>query len=128
VLEQVAALSAGLRPRISPGGSICASGRSPSIRTARDHDDAVCVEPLPASAWAQVAIADVARTWRPAPARSRGAAPRQQVSTSRIARSMLPSLSGDLCSLRPGVDRLVLVAELTVAPSGTRACCAWRRR
>jgi len=83
--------------------------------TARDHDDAVCVEPLPQGGtklW--VAIADVSHFVMPgtgldAEALRRG----NSVYFPDRAIPMLPHrLSGDVCSLRAGVDRLVLAAEL----------------
>jgi ribonuclease R len=67
-----------------------------------------------------VAIADVAHYVAPGSPLDREALRRgNSVYFPDRAIPMLPeALSGDLCSLRPGVDRLVLVAELTVAPSG----------
>jgi len=88
---------------------------------ARDHDDAVCVEPLPAGGWQLwVAIADVAHYVSPgtpidAEALRRG----NSVYFTDRALPMLPErLASGLCSLRPGEDRLVMVAELAVESSG----------
>jgi len=83
--------------------------------TARDHDDAVCVEPLPhggTKLW--VAIADVSHFVTPGSALDQEALRRaNSVYFPDRAIPMLPHvLSGDVCSLRAGVDRLVLVAEL----------------
>ena len=92
--------------------------------TARDHDDAVCVEVAPgggARLW--VAIADV----------SHYVAPGSPIDLEALQRGnsiyfldrvipMLPErLSGDLCSLRPGRDRLVLVVELQLDRAGVVA-------
>lgn len=83
--------------------------------TARDHDDAVCVEALPyggSKLW--VAIADVSHFVTPGSALDAEALRRaNSVYFPDRAIPMLPHrLSGDVCSLRAGVDRLVLVAEL----------------
>ncbi len=92
--------------------------------TARDHDDAVCVEVAPeggARLW--VAIADV----------SHYVAAGSPIDVEALQRGnsiyfldrvipMLPErLSGDLCSLRPGRDRLVLVVELELDRAGVVA-------
>jgi ribonuclease R len=89
--------------------------------TARDHDDAVCVEPLAGGRvrlW--VAIADV--SWFVAEdgaldreARRRG----NSVYFPDRAIPMLPErLSGELCSLRPDVDRLVVAVEMEIDAAG----------
>ncbi len=89
--------------------------------TARDHDDAVCVEPLPngnARLW--VAIADVSYYVPEGSALDREALRRgNSVYFPDRAIPMLPErLSGDLCSLRPEVDRFVFCAELEIDPRG----------
>ncbi|MEB2343615.1 MAG: VacB/RNase II family 3'-5' exoribonuclease [Deltaproteobacteria bacterium] len=95
--------------------------------SARDHDDAVFVEPRPARGpggaadrlW--VAIADVAGfvpegSALDAEARRRG----NSVYFPDRAIPMLPErLSGELCSLRPGADRPVLAVALDVARDGS---------
>lgn len=89
--------------------------------TARDHDDAVCVEPIEGGRmrlW--VAIADVSYfVAEDGPldleARRRG----NSVYFPDRAIPMLPErLSGELCSLRPDVDRFVLAVELDVDARG----------
>lgn len=88
--------------------------------TARDFDDAVCVEEVAEGYLLRVAIADVAHYVRPqspldVDARERGTS----VYFPGRCLPMLPEpLSNGICSLNPGVDRLVLVAELTFTPSG----------
>ena len=96
--------------------------------TARDHDDAVFVEQVSRSEpkgseghkagrdgyrlW--VAIADVSRWVEPGSAIDREALRRgNSVYFPDRAIPMLPErLSGDVCSLRPDVDRLVLAVEM----------------
>jgi ribonuclease R len=117
--------------RLAPGPAAAARGGRLDLRglafvtidpaNARDHDDAVCIEPLPAGAarlW--VAIADVSHYVEPDSALDREALRRgNSVYFPDRAIPMLPeSLSGDLCSLRPEVDRPVLVAELEVDRAG----------
>jgi ribonuclease R len=123
VLEQVARLEPGLRPEHLAGRLDLRDKPFVTIdpATARDHDDAVCVEALPAGGsrlW--VAIADVAHYVAPGSPLDREALRRgNSIYFPDRAIPMLPeTLSGDLCSLRPGVDRLVLVAELAVEASG----------
>jgi ribonuclease R len=89
--------------------------------TARDHDDAVCVEPIESGGFRLwVAIADVSHFVSEGAAldleaRRRG----NSVYFPDRAIPMLPErLSGELCSLRPQVDRLVLAVELAVDGRG----------
>ncbi|MBW2695923.1 MAG: VacB/RNase II family 3'-5' exoribonuclease [Deltaproteobacteria bacterium] len=89
--------------------------------TARDHDDAVCVEALPGGGdRLYVAIADVSYFVAEGTALDREAWLRgNSVYFPDRAIPMLPErLSGDLCSLRPDVDRMVLVVEMDVEGSG----------
>ncbi|RIL07896.1 MAG: ribonuclease R [Proteobacteria bacterium] len=89
--------------------------------TARDHDDAVCVEPLGGGRtrlW--VAIADVSHFVAEDGALDREARLRgNSVYFPDRAIPMLPErLSGELCSLRPDVDRLALAVELEIGARG----------
>jgi ribonuclease R len=89
--------------------------------SARDHDDALCVEASGDGRFRLwVAIADVAHFVAEESAIDREALHRgNSVYFPDRAIPMLPErLSGDLCSLRPGVDRLALVVELGVAVGG----------
>jgi len=91
--------------------------------TARDFDDAVCLEPQPgggARLW--VAIADVAHYVRPGSALDAEAAARgtSVYFPDRAIPMLPPRLSNELCSLNPGRERLVLVAELLYDRAGVR--------
>lgn len=88
---------------------------------AKDHDDAIAVAPEGEDAtrlW--VHIADVARFVAPGGALDREAARRgNSVYVPGTVVPMLPPrLSADLCSLRPGVDRAAVTAEIVVGPDG----------
>ncbi len=91
--------------------------------TARDFDDAVFLETLPGGAarlW--VAIADVAHYVRPGSALDVEAARRGNsvYFPDRAIPMLPPQLSSQLCSLNPGRDRLVLVAEMSYDRDGRR--------
>jgi ribonuclease R len=89
--------------------------------TARDHDDAVFVEEEPNGGFCLwVAIADVSRFVPEGGALDREALHRgNSVYFPDRAIPMLPErLSGDLCSLRPDVDRSALVVRMEVAVDG----------
>lgn len=88
---------------------------------ARDHDDAVCVEALPrggARLW--VAIADVAGFVAEGSALDREALRRGNsvYFPDRAIPMLPPTLSGDLCSLRPGEDRGAIAVALDLSPDG----------
>jgi ribonuclease R len=93
--------------------------------TARDFDDAVFAERTSSGWRLQVHIADVAHYVRPASTLDREARLRgTSVYFPDRAVPMLPeALSTDICSLRPGVDRLVMSAEMELDDRGeiTRA-------
>ncbi len=89
--------------------------------TARDFDDAVCLERGRAGGFhLHVAIADVSHYVRPGSALDREASRRgTSVYFPDRAIPMLPEeLSNRLCSLNPERDRLVLVAELELDRGG----------
>ena len=92
---------------------------------ARDFDDAVYCEPLdaakPGAGWRLlVAIADVSHYVKPGELLDREAQARStSVYFPRRVIPMLPEkLSNGLCSLNPGVDRLVLVSDMVVDAKG----------
>ncbi len=90
--------------------------------TAKDFDDAVFAEPLAKGRGFRlcVAIADVSHYVKPSDpieeeARERG----NSVYFPRRVIPMLPeALSNEMCSLKPEVDRLVMVCEMEVSPGG----------
>jgi ribonuclease R len=88
--------------------------------TARDHDDAVFVEAQRGGFRLWVAIADVSRWVEPGSPIDREALRRgNSVYFPDRAIPMLPErLSGDVCSLRPDVDRLVLAVEMAFDERG----------
>jgi ribonuclease R len=90
--------------------------------TARDHDDAVFIEAAPNGARLWVAIADVSHWVAPGSPVDREALRRgNSVYFPDRAIPMLPErLSGDICSLRPDVDRLVLAVEMEFDARGAR--------
>lgn len=87
---------------------------------ARDFDDAVLAERAGAGWRVIVAIADVSHYVRPADPLDREAARRGvSVYFPGSVLPMLPEvLSNDLCSLKPGVDRLCLACEMRLDARG----------
>jgi len=90
--------------------------------TARDFDDAVCLEERPGGGhriW--VAVADVSHYVRPGTAIDREAVIRGcSVYLPNRAVPMLPhELSAEICSLKPEVDRCAMVVRIDIAPDGT---------
>src|SRR5262249_32349702 len=97
--------------------------------TARDFDDAVCVEERPDGWWLWVAVADVSHYVAPGGALDREARTRGcSVYLPDRAIPMLPhELSAGICSLNPEVDRLAMVCRLHVGRDGAvrdRMLCA----
>ncbi|HYC37573.1 MAG TPA: ribonuclease R [Usitatibacter sp.] len=102
--------------------------------TAKDFDDAVYCEPLQGSRGTRdgargatskgwrlwVAIADVSHYVKPGTPLDQEAHERgNSVYFPRRVIPMLPEeLSNELCSLKPDVDRLVMVCEMEVSPNG----------
>ncbi|MEM6421278.1 MAG: RNB domain-containing ribonuclease, partial [Pseudomonadota bacterium] len=94
---------------------------------ARDHDDAVCALPdedpaNPGGHVLWIAIADVAWYVRPGDpldteARRRG---NSTYFPDRVAPMLPERLSGDLCSLMPGVDRPCLALRLVIDAEGDK--------
>jgi ribonuclease R len=88
--------------------------------TARDFDDAVYCERKAKGFKLWVAIADVSHYVKPGDALDREAYERgNSVYFPRRVIPMLPEeLSNELCSLKPDVDRLVMVCEMEVSAGG----------
>lgn len=86
----------------------------------RDFDDAVCAEPHGDGWKLWVAIADVSYYVRPNSALDKDALERgNSVYFPNFVVPMLPEkLSNGLCSLNPNVDRLCMVAEMTINKRG----------
>jgi ribonuclease R len=88
---------------------------------AKDFDDAVYCEKKSAGGWRLfVAIADVAHYVRPESSLDREAFQRgNSVYFPQLVVPMLPEkLSNGLCSLKPLVDRLCMVCEMTISSRG----------
>ncbi|HEX5898851.1 MAG TPA: RNB domain-containing ribonuclease [Solirubrobacteraceae bacterium] len=131
-------LDRGLRRSFPPGGERAAQdARPPDVPrrdltalatftidpvTARDFDDAISCEVLGEEHWrVWVHIADVSAYVRPGGAVDREAYRRStSVYVPGAVEPMLPeALSNDACSLRPGVERLAVTAELELRGAGT---------
>ena len=88
---------------------------------ARDFDDAVYCEPGKQGGWKlYVAIADVSHYVKPKSPLDREALERgtSVYFPSRVIPMLPEVLSNGLCSLKPGVDRLALLCEMTVSEKG----------
>lgn len=88
---------------------------------ARDFDDAVYCEPGKKGGWKlYVAIADVSHYVKPKSALDKEAIERGNsvYFPSRVIPMLPEVLSNGLCSLKPKVDRLALVCEMTVSEKG----------
>lgn len=96
---------------------------------AKDHDDAISVQSDGDGIRLWVHIADVSRFVPAGGALDREAERRGcSVYLPGTVDPMLPErLSNDLCSLRPGVDRKALTAEILVARDGTVADTRFQR-
>jgi ribonuclease R len=90
--------------------------------SARDFDDAVCLEERSGGTRLRVAIADVSHYVKPGSAIDGEAASRgtSVYFPDRAIPMLPPELSNTLCSLNPGRDRLVLVAEMDYDTAGRR--------
>lgn len=89
--------------------------------SARDFDDAIYCEPRPRGGYRLlVAIADVSHYVRPGTPLDEEAVNRStSVYFPDHVVPMLPEkLSNGLCSLNPGVDRLCMVADMTISAAG----------
>lgn len=90
--------------------------------TAKDFDDALSIEALDAGGWRLwVHIADVSHFVRPGTILDDEA---QERSTSvypvdRVVPMLPEKLSNELCSLRPGEDKLVMTAEMEIRADGS---------
>lgn len=123
VVDGARAFGSQVRPSDLAGRLDCRSHRVVTIDPddAKDFDDAICVERERGGGWRLwVHVADVAHYVRPGSALDREARERGN-STYLVDRviPMLPEeLSNELCSLKPGVDRLTQCVEFELAPDG----------
>lgn len=88
---------------------------------AKDFDDAVFCVPREKSGWTlYVAIADVSHYVRPGTALDKEAYQRGNsvYFPARVIPMLPETLSNNLCSLNPNVDRLVMVCEMTIHATG----------
>lgn len=85
-------------------------------QTAKDFDDAIYVQTTDLGLHLWVAIADVSHYVKPGSNLDREAYERgTSTYFPHFCNPMLPeALSNELCSLKPGVDRLVMVAKMTL--------------
>ena len=88
---------------------------------ARDHDDAIALQPCPQGTLVRVAIADVSHYVRPGTALGESARDRgTSIYLPARVIPMLPlALSADICSLVAGEDRLAMVVEAVLDDAGT---------
>ncbi len=123
VLEEARAHGAEVRPEELAGREDCRRHQVITIDPddAKDFDDAICLERASDEHWRLwVHIADVSHYVRPGTALD-DEARRRGNSTYLVDRvvPMLPeALSNELCSLKPGVDRLTKCVEFLIAGDG----------
>ena len=123
VLHEARSFGTSVEPRDLRGRVDCRSHRVITIDPddAKDFDDAICLERSAQNQWILwVHIADVSHYVKPGAALDTEARKRGN-STYLVDRviPMLPeALSNELCSLKPGVDRLTKCVEFLVAHDG----------
>src|SRR5688572_22830770 len=123
ILHEARSFGTSIQPRELHGRVDCRSHRVITIDPddAKDFDDAICLERAAQHQWRLwVHIADVSRYVKPGTALDTEARKRGN-STYLVDRviPMLPeALSNELCSLKPGVDRLTKCVEFLVAHDG----------
>src|SRR2546426_541716 len=123
VLQAARAIGTSVSPHELAGREDCRSHRVVTIDPddAKDFDDAICLQQVSAHEWRLwVHIADVSHYVKPGVALD-GEARARGNSTYLVDRviPMLPeALSNELCSLKPGVDRLTKCVEFLLANDG----------
>ena len=123
VLAEARAIGSEVAPRDLAGREDCRAHQVVTIDPddAKDFDDAICLQRVSADQWKLwVHIADVSHYVKPGTALDDEARKRGN-STYLVDRviPMLPeALSNELCSLKPGVDRLTKCVEFLVSREG----------
>jgi ribonuclease R len=123
VLQEARAVGRTVAPADLVGRTDCRDQRVITIdpEDAKDFDDAICLEPAGEGRWKLwVHIADVSHYVKPGTALDEEASKRGN-STYLVDRviPMLPeALSNELCSLKPGVDRLTKCVEFLLSERG----------
>ena len=123
ILHEARSFGTSIQPRELHGRVDCRSHRVITIDPddAKDFDDAICLERTAQNQWRLwVHIADVSHYVKPGTALDTEARKRGN-STYLVDRviPMLPeALSNELCSLKPGVDRLTKCVEFLLANDG----------
>ncbi len=121
-LKEAAAIPQEVRPSMRRGRRDLRDLPTVTIdgETAKDFDDALSIEKIPAGCRLWVHIADVAHyvkegSYIDQEAYRRGTS---VYLPDRAIPMLPPSLSNGICSLNPGVDRLTLTAEMDFTPQG----------
>ncbi len=123
VLHEAHAIGTTVHPRDGAGRVNCRRHRVITIDPddAKDFDDAICLERVSPDQWRLwVHIADVSHYVKPgtaldAEARKRG---NSTYLVDRVIPMLPEALSNELCSLKPGVDRLTKCVEFLVSNDG----------
>ncbi len=122
-LHEANAIGTAVNPRDVAGRVDCRGHRVITIDPddAKDFDDAICLERVSPEQWRLwVHIADVSHYVKPgtaldAEARKRG---NSTYLVDRVIPMLPEALSNELCSLKPGVDRLTKCVEFLVSNEG----------
>ncbi len=123
VLREARSFGRRVREKDRAGRRDCREHRVVTIDPddARDFDDAICLEPAGRKRWRLwVHIADVSHYVRPGSALDREARKRGNSSylVDRVVPMLPEALSNELCSLKPGVERLSKCAEFLLSHDG----------
>ena len=123
VLKEAQSVGTGIRPQELAGREDCRRHQVVTIDPddAKDFDDAICLQRISPDQWRLwVHIADVSHYVKPGglldvEARKRG---NSTYLVDRVIPMLPEALSNELCSLKPGVDRLTKCVEFLVSNDG----------